>query len=120
MDLLLREDAPTALFVPTGHPAYKKRWLDFLPKSAGIYFVTKDREVLYIGVSANIRGRWKNRSRPEKERFWQAGANSISWIDVDNVRDAYLLEDALMHRYRPQLNRYFVPNFDYSSTGWAA
>ena len=120
MDLLLREDAPKALFVPTGHPAYKRQWLESLPESAGIYFVTKNRDVLYIGVSANIRSRWKHRTRSDKERFWQSGANAISWIEVGNERDAYLLEDSLLHRYRPPLNRYFVPEFEYSRTGWAA
>ena len=103
--LNVRPDAPRAVFVSPDHPNYHRMWAQQLPAGPGIYMVCADDRVLYIGTSCNMRSRWRLRNACDKRRFWDHGANSISWIPLNNAIDSWLIEDALIRRYQPLLNR---------------
>ncbi len=71
-----------------------------LPKSCGVYFVRLNGEILYIGTSANIRGRWA-----QHQVFLRLKEPSITKIHLLEVREnRNNIERELISHYRPPLN----------------
>lgn len=80
-----------------------------LPSSPGVYLM-KDKEdnVIYIGKAANLKTRVKSYFSGADERFqitfMMRKAADIDIISTDTEKEALILEDVLIKRYRPRYN----------------
>ncbi len=79
-----------------------------LPGTTGVYLFKKDREILYIGKSVNIKARVQshveNAKLDPKEASIVKGADRVETIVTDSDFKAVLLESKLIRKYRPKYN----------------
>lgn len=73
--------------------ARSQKWGD---KFAGIYFLIKDREIVYVGQSMNVAARVSQHKKTRDFDSW-------SWIPCD-TQDLLDLERAYIRKFRPELN----------------
>lgn len=75
-----------------------------LPREPGIYFVLSgDEELLYIGRSNSIHTRW--RGHHKMRRLAEYRAVRVAWLTVSDESLLAEIETALIHHFRPPLNR---------------
>jgi hypothetical protein len=69
-----------------------------LKDTYGVYLLSKDSKVIYVGVSLDLGSRILTSmcSHPE--------ADSFSYIDTNSISDAYILEVMLINIIKPSLN----------------
>lgn len=78
---------------------------EYLPKSAGVYVVTKEQPesapvILYVGQSVNLHRRWTIGHHMALE-VMRNGATTIRFLRTDRYDE---LEKRLIWHFRPQLN----------------
>lgn len=89
--------------------ALKKR-VGHFPKAPGVYLMKgPSGRVLYVGKAANLRSRVSNYFSKEADgryqvRFLMAKVHSIDTIVTDNEKEALLLENTLIKKFRPRYN----------------
>lgn len=80
---------------------------DTLPNCAAIYFVSDSKgQVLYIGRTVNLVGRWRDHHRfNQLKRFNRKNRITISWMTCNNdINTLSNLENELIKLYKPPLN----------------
>jgi excinuclease ABC subunit C len=81
-----------------------------LPASPGVYLLKdKDREVIYVGKAKNLRARVRSylQETPDDRRrsqFLRARLADLEVIITDTEKEALLLENNLIKKYRPRYN----------------
>lgn len=81
-----------------------------LPPIPALYFVlSEQRDVVYIGQTANLRDRWKSHHRA---RQMALGAYRIHWKEVADEDQRTALEKQAIAYFRPLWNRTEVPIAD--------
>lgn len=79
-----------------------------IPSSTGIYLFKKNRQILYIGKSINLKARLlshlENAKLDPKEAAIINGSNSVEYIVTDSEFKALLLESSLIQKHRPKYN----------------
>ncbi len=73
-----------------------------LPEASGIYFVTSNDEILYIGISTNIRNRWVGHHRKSELNIYNDV--KIHWYLLDDKKALPELEAKLIKTLKPKLN----------------
>jgi excinuclease ABC subunit C len=85
-----------------------KKIIDSLPSQIGVYLIKKDRRVLYVGKSLNIKARIKNHLEQakinSKERNLFDQANDIKYYLFDSDFHTSLKEAELIKQYQPKYN----------------
>lgn len=86
----------------------RKRLLDELPASNGIYIFVKGREIQYIGKSVNIKARVlshiENAKLDAKEAAIVTNSDRIRFYITDNELKALILESKLIQKHKPPYN----------------
>ncbi|MGB9883181.1 MAG: GIY-YIG nuclease family protein [Microgenomates group bacterium] len=79
-----------------------------LPATFGVYFFKKNKEILYIGKSVNIKARVKshldNAKLDKKEALIVNQSDDLEWMTTENEFQALLLESQLIKKYQPKYN----------------
>ena len=70
-----------------------------LPQSPGVYFLTKDDDILYVGASKNLRNRWVDHCL---KPFLEIPGVVIKYIKHNTP---FCLESKLIRKFNPELNR---------------
>jgi len=81
-----------------------------LPECSAIYFAVARDQVLYVGLSTNLRSRWQNHHRlPQLEAVNKRYGVSLFWLSCsqNQLQD---LERQYIERYCPTLNQTKVPS----------
>lgn len=78
-----------------------------LPASSGLYAAVVGQEVLYVGMSANLRARWKY--HPLRDPLLRQGSLKIAYREVRHPAILYELERRVIKALRPPLNVQHVP-----------
>ncbi|MBT9174759.1 MAG: UvrABC system protein C [candidate division WS2 bacterium] len=75
-----------------------------LPEKPGVYLL-KDTEgcVLYVGKALSIKNRVSDHARDETKKFYNR-VTSVDYITTRNEKEALILEDNLIKKYRPRFN----------------
>jgi len=74
-----------------------------MPKITGIYFVVAgEDEILYIGKTTNLRGRWENHHR--LAQFRSLENVRISWLEISDGSLLGAIGDALINYFLPVYN----------------
>jgi len=86
-----------------------KAKLKKIPSKPGVYFFkNKNRQVIYIGKSVNLKNRVKsyfqNKNLGLLTQKMVAGINQIDFLICDSEFEALLLEAKLINKYQPQYN----------------
>lgn len=85
-----------------------KNIINSLPSTIGVYFFKKEKKILYIGKSINIKARVKshleNAKFDRKEFLIVNNSDNIESITVDNEFNALILESELIKKYQPKYN----------------
>lgn len=85
-----------------------KTKLNTIPKGVGVYLF-KDRagRILYIGKAANLKNRVRshfgNGANILKGQMMKA-IKDIEWIETDDEKQAFILENDLIKKYKPRYN----------------
>jgi excinuclease ABC subunit C len=80
------------------------------PAKAGVYLFKNEKgEVLYVGKAKSLRRRVSSYFKPQKEKgtkveFILKRASDIDFIVTDNEKEALLLENSLIKKYKPRYN----------------
>jgi excinuclease UvrABC nuclease subunit len=75
-----------------------------LPEDPGIYFAIDSLGVIqYIGKSVNLRRRWEGHHRLKQLK--NVGDIKIAWLTVSDAHLLPAIEEALIDRFNPRLNR---------------
>lgn len=79
------------------------------PQTAGVYFLKRNREVLYVGKALNLRERLKTHltsrtTQGAKSAQMRAWVNNFSFIQVRSDFEALILEINQIKKYRPPFN----------------
>jgi excinuclease ABC subunit C len=86
----------------------EKSIVNNLASSPGVYLFKKDKTILYVGKSVNIRARVKshieNAKLDHKEELIITESDSIETILTDSDFNAILLESELIQKYQPKYN----------------
>ncbi len=82
--------------------------LKTLPKNPGVYlFKDKTGRILYIGKAANIKNRVRshfvNSADILKGKFLK-NTRDIDWMETDDEKQAFILENELIKKYKPRYN----------------
>ncbi len=85
------------------------RFVETAPSSCGCYiFRDNEKKILYIGKSINIKSRlssyYENFCRDTKSGLLVRESSDIETISTENEKDALLLENNLIKRYKPRFN----------------
>src|SRR3989338_2252769 len=81
-----------------------------LPKSPGVYLMKGSKgEVLYIGKAKNIRSRVRSYFRDTTDtrytvKFLASKVSDIEYLITTNEKEALILEDTLLKKYKPRYN----------------
>lgn len=82
-----------------------------LPKSPGVYFFYKGKDILYIGKATSLSDRVKSyfgkdliNTRGPAILDMITQATSIVWEETDSVLEALILEAKLIKKYQPKYN----------------
>ncbi len=106
-----REDAPPPN--PASSNPSEGSWLERVgrfPTEPGIYLMRDaQREVIYVGKAANLRARLRSYFSASGDdrpfvRLLEGLLGDIETIAVSNEKEALLLENTLIKRYRPRFN----------------
>ena len=85
-----------------------KQIIQKLPSSLGVYIFKKEKQILYIGKSVNIRARifshLENSRLDPKENLLINEANEIKYFLVNSEFEALILEAKLIKKYQPKYN----------------
>ena len=85
-----------------------KQIIQKLPSRMGVYIFKKEKQILYIGKSLNIRARayshLENSRLYPKEKLIIKEANKIKFFLVNSEFEALILEAQLIKKYRPKYN----------------
>lgn len=78
--------------------------LNNLPEDPGVYLL-KDIEggVVYVGKALSIKNRVSDHVREETKKFFNR-VTSVDYITTRNEKEALILEDNLIKKYRPRFN----------------
>lgn len=80
-----------------------------LPNCSAVYFVAAQDQVLYVGLTTNLRNRWQNHHRfPQLEAIGKQGEVRIFWL-VCAQHQLPELERQYIDHYCPVLNQSKVP-----------
>jgi excinuclease ABC subunit C len=84
----------------------KKREVEKLPKTSGVYAFKNKGEILYIGKSANLRERVKNHfQQPSyKDYLFLDKVKKVGYIKTGSEIEALILEANLIKKYQPKYN----------------
>ena len=91
-------------------PMISEEKLKSLPALPGVYLMKgKKGEVLYIGKAKSIRSRVRTYFHGSSDtrytvRFLVAKVASLDYIVTANEKEAFILEDTLLKRYKPRYN----------------
>src|SRR3990172_5155709 len=81
-----------------------------MPKSSGVYLMKGNKgEVLYIGKAKNIRNRVRSYFRDTTDtrytvKFLASKVSDIEYLITTNEKEALILEDTLLKKYKPRYN----------------
>src|SRR3989338_1797121 len=81
-----------------------------LPKSPGVYLMKGNKgEVLYIGKAKNIRNRVRSYFHSSADtrytvKFLASKVSDIEYLITTNEKEALILEDTLLKKYKPRYN----------------
>jgi excinuclease ABC subunit C len=79
-----------------------------IPSTTGVYLFKKDREILYIGKSVNLKARilshLENAKIDKKEAAIVDNSNLIEWMITDSEFKALILEASLINKIQPKYN----------------
>ena len=81
-----------------------------LPKSPGVYLMKGNKgEVLYIGKAKNIRNRVRSYFHSSADtrytvKFLASKVSDIEYLVTTNEKEALILEDTLLKKYKPRYN----------------
>jgi excinuclease ABC subunit C len=84
--------------------------LSTIPDAPGVYLMKgTDGTTLYVGKAKSLRKRVRSYFGPSGEsryhiQFLMARVADIDWIVTDTEKEAFLLENTLIKRYRPRYN----------------
>lgn len=84
--------------------------LNDLPQSPGVYLMKGGKgEVLYIGKAKNIRSRVRSYFRDTTDtrymvKFLASKVSDIEYLVTTNEKEALILEDTLLKKYKPRYN----------------
>lgn len=84
-----------------------------LPEKQGIYFVTSDNRVLYIGKAANFRTRWINHHR--YTQLLDHKNVRIYWLNIQEENNLLTVESLLIKHFEPSLNRTPIEDISFKS-----
>lgn len=73
-----------------------------LPSVPGIYFVLKDKIVLYIGRTHNLTKRWRNHH--QYQQIKDSTSIRIAWLEYSDAGLLPAVEEALINTFQPELN----------------
>lgn len=73
-----------------------------LPSCAGVYVVSSDQQVLYIGCSDNLLLRWVSHHRHKEVKPYNNV--KISWLALDKTFSLLTMERLLINKFQPILN----------------
>jgi len=84
----------------------KKENISQLPKTAGVYFFKRGREILYIGKAGNLKKRAKSHfeNKGPKDAFLIKDTEKVGFLKTDSEIEALVLEAKLIKKYRPRHN----------------
>ncbi len=89
------------------------RWeekIPALPTSPGVYiFKNKEGKVLYVGKAKNLRARVRSYGKDSGDgrrhvQFLRRGTWDLEYVITDNEKEALILENNLIKKYRPRYN----------------
>src|SRR3989304_3041825 len=81
-----------------------------MPQSPGVYLMKGNKgEVLYIGKAKNIRNRVRSYFRDTTDtrytvKFLASKVSDIEYLITTNEKEALILEDTLLKKYKPRYN----------------
>lgn len=101
------------------YPELFKAWKG-LPSGPGVYkFLDQEGQVLYVGKAKNLQRRVGSYLTQKDTRsqvgFLLSKARGIDWVLTGNEKEALLLEDELIKRFRPRYNIRFRDDKTYIS-----
>lgn len=77
-----------------------------LPKTAGVYFLYEDKELIYIGKAVNLQERVRNhfhQPSPRNHLFIER-VSAVGWLETDSEIEALVLEAKLIKQSFPKFN----------------
>lgn len=78
--------------------------LNDLPEKPGVYLLKDtDGGVLYVGKALSIKNRVSDHARDVTKKFYNR-VTSVDYITTRNEKEALILEDNLIKKYRPRFN----------------
>jgi len=91
-----------------------------LPTAPGVYIMKGKKEVLYVGKAKNLRARVRSYLTLSGDtryaiRYLASKVCGIDFIVTSNEKEALILEDTLLKRYRPRYNIRFKDDKTYVS-----
>lgn len=84
----------------------KRKNINTIPKTAGVYVFSKEKEILYIGKAINIRDRVKNHFHKSsyRDNLFIDQVTRVGWLETQSDIDALLLESQLIKSCQPKYN----------------
>lgn len=88
-----------------------------LPDEPGVYAIKRGREILYIGMSGDLKARWSGKGDRRHGRYWLSSlvATHIAYFPT---RDYEALEKRLIAKHSPPWNYKTYPAFWNSNRSW--
>jgi len=77
-----------------------------VPKTPGIYFFKKGKQILYVGKASSLRDRIRSYFSSSASKIKQliSESNKISFVKTDSVLEALFKEANLIKKYQPIFN----------------
>jgi excinuclease ABC subunit C len=84
----------------------KKKNINAIPKTPGVYVFLKEKNILYIGKAANLRDRVRSHfAQPSyRDNLFMSQVNKIGYSETQSEIDALLLESQLIKKNQPKYN----------------
>lgn len=92
------------------------RFMFMIPKTAGVYMITVENRVVYVGQAIDLKTRIQqhfldsetNSNLRNVIRHYQV---SVMFAEVEHVSELNRIESALYYQYRPQCNQIAPPRY---------
>lgn len=98
-------DMQNMIIAIKGLPCVSFTELSLLPQSKGIYFIIDDSDILYVGMSRNIKKRLITHTRRTLIQE-NNGFSKVHWLLLENDGERQRLEYLLIKAIKPKYDRY--------------
>ncbi|TSC97211.1 MAG: excinuclease ABC subunit C [Parcubacteria group bacterium Greene1014_47] len=84
----------------------EKSKLNLVPQHSGVYVLSQNKEILYIGKAANLRERIKSHFHKSsyRDNLFVDKVTRVGWLQTQSDIDALLLESQLIKQKKPRYN----------------